>query len=135
MAEEEFKRVEWAYSELLGRSCNQHYGDDVGRPPSEDQPNWVGQATERKLPLTLQLAIMFSVPAGFLCHELKFGGLSHMLAEREILQSGGWACYTCTYVNSAGSIECTGCKLLMAQADRKADELAARRSQLRNPPP
>lgn len=95
-AEEEFKAVESAYSELLGR-----------RDVSEDLVAEARSDTNKSsAPPYLQVAMIFSVPVGMIIHDVFFGSVAVMREEQALLAAGGWACPVCTLVNKAGTSTC-----------------------------
>lgn len=103
-AEEEFKELEAAYSELLGRGTEDAgHSWEGGQGPESQRTWWTG----RRL---FQLIAAVGVPVGVFTHDFFVGTWGQMRAEDARLRAGGWACPECTFVNEAGTLLCEHCQ-------------------------
>mmetsp|Transcript_66376 Transcript_66376/g.183757 ORF Transcript_66376/g.183757 Transcript_66376/m.183757 type:complete len:217 (-) Transcript_66376:38-688(-) len=110
-AEEEFKALEAAYSQLLGRCLA---GPDVPGPTSagpasgEERTGSRHGATEPTMPL--RVAAFLCLPVGILAYEATIGNLGALRPDDGLLTSGGWACPRCFCTNDSVAARCQRCR-------------------------
>eukprot|EP00931_Biecheleriopsis_adriatica_P093313 TRINITY_DN6705_c0_g1_i1.p1 TRINITY_DN6705_c0_g1~~TRINITY_DN6705_c0_g1_i1.p1 ORF type:complete len:210 (+),score=40.23 TRINITY_DN6705_c0_g1_i1:24-653(+) len=117
-AEEEFKELKAAYSQLLGENDSEEPEAAMRREDRWRHSLFQGDTGSLR---QVAMVVAFAAPAGWLLQEVLFGDLANMRAEQALLDSGGWACHFCTCVNKAESLACENCKRSMPEAQAEVD--------------
>eukprot|EP00928_Gymnodinium_smaydae_P065676 TRINITY_DN48783_c0_g1_i1.p1 TRINITY_DN48783_c0_g1~~TRINITY_DN48783_c0_g1_i1.p1 ORF type:complete len:282 (-),score=48.50 TRINITY_DN48783_c0_g1_i1:245-1090(-) len=111
-AAQEFRELQEAYDELLGRGTGDSEAE-VGPRSSDGSSSGAGEEEGIRPQALFYLgALIFAVPCGMVLPDAIYGRgvLNSMMAERALLQAGGWACHSCTAVNESSASQCFHCK-------------------------
>mmetsp|Transcript_100827 Transcript_100827/g.184707 ORF Transcript_100827/g.184707 Transcript_100827/m.184707 type:complete len:123 (-) Transcript_100827:32-400(-) len=107
--EETFKELQAAYSEMLLRCSGEGIAEE--QEEAKWRPDDQKVCSDTGLTIPSMVGILGFTLIGCLAPEL-FNGksvLHCMLAEKDILKRGGWACERCTCVNESGNSKCRHC--------------------------
>eukprot|EP00931_Biecheleriopsis_adriatica_P093316 TRINITY_DN6705_c0_g1_i4.p1 TRINITY_DN6705_c0_g1~~TRINITY_DN6705_c0_g1_i4.p1 ORF type:complete len:192 (+),score=32.93 TRINITY_DN6705_c0_g1_i4:24-599(+) len=99
-AEEEFKELKAAYSQLLGENDSEEPEAAMRREDRWRHSLFQGDTGSLR---QVAMVVAFAAP------------------EQALLDSGGWACHFCTCVNKAESLACENCKRSMPEAQAEVD--------------
>merc|ERR1740121_1201187 len=105
-AEEDFRRLEAAYSELLGRGEPHASGADARRAAHRAAPG----RRIRKATFPLRVVAVLMTPFGVLLYSSTFGNLAIFRQDSGLLGLGGWACPSCSFVNEPSAVCCRRCR-------------------------